>query len=77
MPTLISFLSEHLFLTFPGSNEVKLDNADEHTVDELRQNFLLAWPPGVAEEGLGRNEPTWRAQFNGVPWASSGTDAIM
>ncbi|KAI0094871.1 hypothetical protein BDY19DRAFT_915025 [Irpex rosettiformis] len=70
---------DYLFLTFPTSNEVKVENCDFHTVEELRQRILPSWPAGVGQEGMSRHEPIWTAQFNGTPWATSSTspDSII
>ncbi|KAI0348084.1 hypothetical protein BDW22DRAFT_1350231 [Trametopsis cervina] len=75
----LPFKYDHVFLTFPSSNEVKLENCDFHTMEELRQHLLPSWPAGVGQEGMNRYEPTWSAQFNGTPWATSSTspDAII
>ncbi|KAI0692765.1 hypothetical protein BC835DRAFT_1355983 [Cytidiella melzeri] len=66
---------DHIFLTFPSSNEVRVENCDFHTVEELRQNVLPSWPAGVGQEGMSRHEPIWSAQFNGAPWATSSTSS--
>lgn len=73
------YFVDHVFLTFPTSNEVRVENCDFHTVEELRQHVLPSWPAGVGQEGMNRHEPVWIAQFNGTPWATSSTspDSIM
>ncbi len=73
------YFIDHVFLTFPTSNEVRVENCDFHTVEELRQHVLPSWPAGVGQEGMNRHEPVWIAKFNGTPWATSSTspDSIM
>ena len=73
---LIHACVDHVFITFPGSNEVRMENIPfQHTVDDMRQNLLPAWPHGVASES--HRDNVWRATFNGTPWSSAGTDLIM
>jgi len=73
---LPSFTPEHLFVTFGGSNELRLENiAYQMMIDELRENLLPLWHHGVSSEETRTHR--WRAQFNGNPWAASGTDGIL
>ena len=67
---------DHVFLTFPGSNDVRIENiAFRSLIEELRDSFLPIWPHGVASEQA--QDHTWRATFNGTPWSSSGVDFIL
>ncbi|EKM61066.1 uncharacterized protein PHACADRAFT_247419 [Phanerochaete carnosa HHB-10118-sp] len=70
------YLPGHLFVMFPSSNEIRMENiALPSTVDEIRQNLLPMWPHRGSNDVP--RESTFRAVFNGTPWASSGTDYII
>jgi len=71
-----SFVPNHLFLSFHGSNEIRMENiAFQEMIEELRERILPLWHHGVATEESRTHR--WRAQFHSNPWASSGTDGIL
>ncbi len=65
----------HIFVTFTGSNELRVENIpDETLVEDFRQTIPFEWPHGLANEE--HRSHRWRAQFGGTPWSSSGSDSI-
>ncbi|KDQ63561.1 hypothetical protein JAAARDRAFT_119354 [Jaapia argillacea MUCL 33604] len=70
-------LPEHLFVSFEGNNELRLDNlAFPATLDDFREFVLPVWPQGV-QSSRGSRDNSWRVAFNGQPWSSSGPEAIL
>ncbi|CCL99543.1 uncharacterized protein FIBRA_01561 [Fibroporia radiculosa] len=70
------FLPDHLFVSFIGSNELRVENiCYQTTLDGLREAILPMWPQGVSfQDSRGHG---WRVQFAGSPWTSTRTDAIL
>jgi len=69
-------IPDHLFVSFIGTSYLRIQNANLHLVNELRQSLLTMWPHGVESEGTGKDN-TWRVNFTKHPWSSTGPDAIM
>ena len=70
------FLLDHLFVSILGTSELRIQNANLHVVDDLRNSLFASWPHGVESESTGKDN-TWNVNFMKNPWSASGADAIM
>lgn len=70
-----AFLPDHMFVSFHGSNELRLGNiAYQDTLDEIRERLLPMWPHGVPIE-ITTNH-SWRVTFPKNPWSATGPEAL-
>ena len=63
-------------MSLVGTGHLRIQNANLHLVNDLRQALLTMWPHGVESEGTGKDN-TWRVNFTNHPWNSTGPEAIM
>ncbi|KAI6162172.1 hypothetical protein EDD17DRAFT_1580335 [Pisolithus thermaeus] len=71
-----SFQPDHMFVSFHGSNELRLGSvAYQDTLDEIREHFMPMWPHGVSNQvTLGHS---WRVAFSKSPWTATGSEATI
>ncbi|KAL4070921.1 hypothetical protein J3A83DRAFT_4093689 [Scleroderma citrinum] len=70
-----SFLPDHMFVSFHGSNELRLGNvAYQDILDEIRERLLPMWPHGVPNEITANH--SWRVIFSRNPWSATGLEAL-
>ncbi|KIJ21767.1 hypothetical protein PAXINDRAFT_5906 [Paxillus involutus ATCC 200175] len=71
-----SFLPDHMFVSFHGTNELRLGNvAFQDTLDEIREHIMPMWPHGVSSQMTSNH--SWRVTFSRNPWTATGSDAII
>ncbi|KAF9229266.1 hypothetical protein BS17DRAFT_688434 [Gyrodon lividus] len=71
-----SFLPDHMFVSFHGTNELRLGNiAFQDTLDEIREHIMPMWPHGVSSQMTSTH--SWRVTFSRNPWTATGSDAII
>ncbi|EGN95769.1 hypothetical protein SERLA73DRAFT_59930, partial [Serpula lacrymans var. lacrymans S7.3] len=67
---------DHLFLSFLGTNELRIHNAAfQDTLDDIKEKVLPMWPSGVASQLTAGY--SWRVTFSRNPWSASGPDGII
>ncbi|KAL4069633.1 hypothetical protein V8B97DRAFT_1918140 [Scleroderma yunnanense] len=66
---------DHMFVSFHGSNELRLGNvAYQDILDEIRERLLPMWPHGVPNEITANH--SWRVIFSRNPWSATGLEAL-
>ncbi|KAI6047651.1 hypothetical protein EDC04DRAFT_9046 [Pisolithus marmoratus] len=71
-----SFQPDHMFVSFHGSNELRLGNvAYQDTLDAMREHFMAMWPHGVSNQVTSGH--SWRVVFSRSPWTAAGSEAII
>ncbi|KAI6008203.1 hypothetical protein F5J12DRAFT_67413 [Pisolithus orientalis] len=71
-----SFQPDHMFVSFHGSNELRLGNvAYQDTLDEIREHFIPMWPHGVSNEVTSGH--SWRVTLSKNPWTATGSEATI
>ncbi|KAF8560341.1 hypothetical protein OG21DRAFT_1480166 [Imleria badia] len=71
-----SFLPDHMFVSFHGTNELRLGNvAYQDTLDEIKEHIMPMWPHGVSSQMM--SPLSWRVTFSRNPWSASGSEAII
>ncbi|KAF8140275.1 hypothetical protein EV363DRAFT_338338 [Boletus edulis] len=71
-----SFLPDHMFVSFHGTNELRLGNvAYQDTLDEIKEHIIPMWPHGVSNQMM--SSLSWRVTFSRNPWSATGSDAII
>lgn len=71
-----SFQPDHMFVSFHGSNELRLGNvAYQDTLDEIREHFVPMWPHGVSNQVTSGH--SWRVVFSRTPWTATGSEATI
>lgn len=64
----------HLFFSFVGSNEIKLENVTEFAMKELREKIWPLWPDGVESQPTSSSECS--VKFRNQPWDMSGPNYL-
>jgi len=67
-------LEVHLFFSFIGSNEIKLENVTEFAMNELREKIWPLWPDGVESQPTSSSECS--VKFRNQPWDMSGPNYL-
>ncbi|KDQ30811.1 hypothetical protein PLEOSDRAFT_155479 [Pleurotus ostreatus PC15] len=67
------FIPIHLYLSFHGNNELRVENGGQPAVTELRRLMNTLWPPGIELDDI--EGYIWRVRFAGSPWNLSGPDS--
>ncbi|KAH7930946.1 hypothetical protein BV22DRAFT_1027699 [Leucogyrophana mollusca] len=71
-----SYQPDHLFVSFHGSNELRMRNvAFQDTLDEIKENLVPMWPHGISSQST--TEHSWRVGFSRNPWSASGMEGII
>ncbi|KIJ68469.1 hypothetical protein HYDPIDRAFT_82441 [Hydnomerulius pinastri MD-312] len=71
-----SYLPDHMFVSFYGTNELRLGNvAFQDTLDEIKEHIMPMWPHGVSSQMPSSH--SWRVSFSRNPWSATGSDAII
>ncbi|KAH7883568.1 hypothetical protein F5I97DRAFT_1938284 [Phlebopus sp. FC_14] len=71
-----SFLPDHMFVSFHGTNELRLSNvAFQDTLDEIKEHLIPMWPHGVSSQITSNH--SWRVTFSRNPWSVTGAEAII
>ncbi|KAF9237347.1 hypothetical protein BU15DRAFT_88791 [Melanogaster broomeanus] len=71
-----SFQPDHMFVSFHGTNELRLGNiAFKETLDAIREHIMPMWPHGVSSQMTSAH--SWRVTFSRNPWSATGSDAII
>lgn len=68
------FIPIHLYLSFHGNNEIRVENGGQPAVTELRRLMNTLWPPGIELDDI--EGYIWRVRFAGSPWNLSGPDTL-
>lgn len=71
---LTNLSSVHLYLSFHGNNELRIENGSPHAIAELRRLVVTLWHPGVELDDI--EGYIWRVRFIGSPWNLSGPDTM-
>ncbi|KAF9496188.1 hypothetical protein BDN71DRAFT_1446630 [Pleurotus eryngii] len=68
------FIPIHLYLSFHGNNELRVENGSPHAISELRRLVVTLWHPGVELDDV--EGYIWRVRFVGSPWNLSGPNTM-
>ncbi|RXW15508.1 hypothetical protein EST38_g10347 [Candolleomyces aberdarensis] len=64
------FQPVHMFISFTGYNELRLENITELALKELREKIWPVWEDGVDSQPVGAHECV--VKFRNQPWDMSG-----
>lgn len=71
-----SYLPEHLFVSFHGTNELRMGNvAFQDTIEEIKENIIPMWPHGISTAIPVHH--AFRILFNRNPWTASGSEGVI
>ncbi|KAJ3969456.1 hypothetical protein EV361DRAFT_951454 [Lentinula raphanica] len=65
--------SVYMFVSFHGTNELRIENLAHKAMDEIRREIFGMWPGGLMLDELRHTQ--WKVRFNNAPWSLNGTDA--
>lgn len=65
----------HMFVSFRGNNELRVENISEVARAELRERILPMWQHGTQLEEIRGYH--WIVKFNNAPWDLRGADASV
>ncbi|KAG2023511.1 hypothetical protein CC2G_001157 [Coprinopsis cinerea AmutBmut pab1-1] len=68
------FQAVHMFISFHGQNEIRLENVTELAMKELREKIWCLWPDGADAQMLSPDECVVR--FRNQPWDISGPNYL-
>ncbi|KAG6851072.1 hypothetical protein H0H93_002964 [Arthromyces matolae] len=60
----------HMFVSFIGNNELRIENLMEPGLQELRATILPMWPPGIELDAQRGHD--WTVKFRNNPWTLQG-----
>ncbi|KAF8898760.1 hypothetical protein BD779DRAFT_35450 [Infundibulicybe gibba] len=60
------FRPRHMFVSFRGNNEIRLENIMKPAMDELRRVLLTMWEGGIESDR--QHAYSWTVKFRGAPW---------
>ncbi|TFK30428.1 hypothetical protein FA15DRAFT_8331 [Coprinopsis marcescibilis] len=69
------FVPLHLFISFQGYNELRLENITELALRELREKIWPMWPDGVESQPISVNECL--VKFRNHPWDMAGPNHLI
>ncbi|KAJ3799935.1 hypothetical protein GGU11DRAFT_742983 [Lentinula aff. detonsa] len=64
--------SVYMFVSFHGTNELRIENLAHKAMDEIRHEIFGMWPGGLILDELHNTQ--WRVRFHNAPWSLHGKD---